>query len=191
MEWNINQNGEVVITQLPEKGEYSHVLEFIASTVNPSVYKAYVNRTETLVFKLPDDGLYKHYILLSNRSEEELYNICKNGLDEFLKIMNDVDNSIGYPEEELDIFSIHNLRQCVIKLEKQSILEFIQMYKGRKCQNSTNDKSVRDMLLIAIFVLENLLCQEKYTEAQMIVDGLSSCAPLCNINKLLTCNCNG
>lgn len=190
MEWNINQNGEVVISQLPDKGEYEHVLEFIASTIDPNFYASYIDRDQTLVFELPVDGLYKYYVLPSNRSVEELHNICQDGLDKFLEVMNNAENSIGLPEES-DIFSIHNIRQCVIKLEKESILEFIQMYKGRKCQNKSYNQSTKDLLLIAIFVLENLLSQERYTEAQMIIDGLSSCNSLCNINKNLTCSCNG
>lgn len=36
MKLNINQNGELVILELPDKQGRDHVLEFAASTIDPS-----------------------------------------------------------------------------------------------------------------------------------------------------------
>ena len=38
MELNINQNGELIIMELPDKEGQEHVLEFVASTIDPSYF---------------------------------------------------------------------------------------------------------------------------------------------------------
>ena len=193
MKLNINQNGERVILELPDKKGRDHVLEFAASTIDPSHFAYWVDREEALVFNLPKDGFYKYYIFPSSYDVETLENLCKDGLETFLQHLDSPNNSIGplTPENEYDIFSIHHLRSCVMQMEKEAIWEFVEMCRGKNCKNKTSDKSTKDLLLIAIFVLENLIAQERYTEAQIILDSLSTCANICNTNKTFTCNCNG
>lgn len=191
MKLNINQNGELIILDLPDKKGKSHVLEFAASTVNSSNYKYWIDREDTLIFDLEEDGFYKYYVFPSEHDAETLENLCKDGLESFLQNLDSPNNSIGplTSENEYDIFSIHNLRSCVMQMEKEAIWEFVEMCKGKNCKKVTD--STKDLLLMAIFVLENLIAQERYTEAQMILDSLSTCANICNLKKTFTCKCHG
>ena len=71
-------------------------------------------------------------------------------------------------------------------LEKETLLNY-----SAKCSTSvkSEDKKVRDFLMIAIFVLENLICDEKrYPEAQEILDSMwTECGHLCS---KISNNCN-
>jgi len=84
-------------------------------------------------------------------------------------------------------FSICNLRKCVLELEKRTLLNSIN------CNSKTHseEKKLRDLLLIAIFVLENLICDEaRYSEAEEILDAMwSDCGHLCSKITNNTCNC--
>lgn len=191
MELNINQNGELIIMELPDKEGQTHVLEFVASTIDPSYFAYWIDRNDFLAWPMHEDGLYKYYKLPTNLDPEELKAFCTKGLDYFLEVMRDPKNSIGpiSPDNEYDVFSIHNLRNCVLQMEKEAIWSFVQMCSGKNCRNKSYTRSTKDLLLIAIFVLENLISQERYTEAQMILDSLSTCSDICKSNKTFSCNC--
>ena len=173
MNWAFNQNCQLVISDLPNKGAYAHTLEMI---VDPDGTKMlYKDRSESIVEHVKD-GLYNYYLLLTNLNPDTI-DINKISLH---------DNSIGDWTETEKIFSICNLRKCVIELEKKSIEDFL--YK--RCEKSSQ-QSTKDLLLISIFVLEHLINQEKYSEAERILTSLGSCENLCGDVITKTCNCNG
>ena len=89
-----------------------------------------------------------------------------------------------------NIFSICKLRKCTIAQEKLAIEEFLSTCNKRNCNKRSSQQPVRDVLLISIFVLEHLISQEKYLEAERILESLDSCRNLCG-NNIKTCNCNG
>ncbi len=89
-----------------------------------------------------------------------------------------------------DIFSYCKLEKCVIELQRKAIFDGLKNCNIGKCDSET--KKQRDFLYISLVVVENLVCQKKFLEAETILDGITSCNSLCNDHKLLTnCNCNG
>ena len=163
----------MVISDLPNKGTYTHTLEMI---VGPDDIKLlYKDRSEPIVEHIAD-GLYVYHLLLTNLDPET---VDVNKISSY-------NNSIGDWTEVEKIFSICHLRNCVIELEKKSIENFL--YK--KCVKSSQ-QSTKDLLLISIFVLEHLISQEKYSEADRILKSLGSCGNLCGDVVTKTCNCNG
>ena len=74
------------------------------------------------------------------------------------------------PEGENTSDDIEKLETEILTLEKETLLNY-----SAKCSTSvkSEDKKLRDLLMIAIFVLENLICDEKrYPEAQEILDSM-------------------
>ena len=100
-------------------------------------------------------------------------------------------NSIGDPQISEEIFSICHLRKCVFAYEKQAIEEFLSTCNKKNCNKRSSQQSTRDILLMSIFVLEHLICQNKYNEAQRILNQLGSCSNLCPNTITKTCDCNG
>lgn len=90
-----------------------------------------------------------------------------------------------------DTFSMYNLILCYVMKER----ERIQMYLKNSCNkcntSASNLEMETDILLSAINVLDFLIEHEDYTEAQRVLNGLSTCGSLCKSysNKLKGCNC--
>ena len=191
MELNINQNCQLVIS-----GEWDVVeidpnvedrIELLVYVEDPSIYKIETNRSNaTLVWDLDRDGFYKYFqINLPKDMDITISDLVSRSLIQYLS---EPTNSTDFVEKSF--FSICKLRNCTVQLEKEVIHNFVNNCRTKSCKK-IQDKSTKDILLIAIFVLENLISQERYTEAQMIVDSLSTCGTLCNSQKTQMCNCNG
>lgn len=169
MNWYFNQNCELVIEDLPKENKSGlHTIEILVK--NGEVWATAVNRNESLVVSV-EDGLYKYYIIYESSENPDI----------------DV-SQLGDPEER--IFSICNLRKCTFMHEKQAVMEFLNTCRKRNCNNKSPQQDTRDILLISLFVLEHLICEEKFEEAQRIVDLLGSCGNLCNNRTLKSCCCN-
>lgn len=160
MNWTFNQNSQLIIEDIPVQAA-PYVYEYLIKDGN--VWASAVNREIPLVVDV-EDGLYSYFVFYGDSNFK---------LDE---------QSLEHPNAEF--FSICNLRKCVFEHEKQSIYNFLNTCSKKNC----NTKSNQDILLIAIFVLENLINNGKYSEATKIVNALSSCSNLCTVK---TCNCNG
>lgn len=174
MNWTFNQNCQLIISECPNKGEFTNSFEII---VDPDgIHKEYHNRTNSII-EFVKDGLYQYYLLLTNRDLDDIN-------------FNDVisnNNSIGDWSYSENIFSICNLRKCAFELEKKSIESFLCY---NTCEKSSSQLEA-DLLLISIFVLEHLISLEKYSEAERILERLKSCENICGNTLLKPCNCNG
>ena len=91
----------------------------------------------------------------------------KSGLNPIDRIKEYTNSNGGWTYEE-NIFSICKLRKCTIAQEKLAIEEFLSTCNKRNCNKRSSQQPVRDVLLISIFVLEHLISQEKYLEAERI-----------------------
>ena len=187
MELNINQKCQLVISgewdvvnfNSPEE----HKIELIVHAEDPSIYMIEIDRTsKELIWDLEKDGLYI-YRQINWPKDKELGDNVVETL--FLKFP-DPTNSIDYVDK--NIFSICKLRNCVLQLEKEAIRNFASNCSKNKCEKDES-RSNKDILLISIFVLENLICRERYSEATMILDSLATCGNLCP-TKITKCNCN-
>lgn len=168
MNWHFNQNCELVIDEIPTAGT-THVIEVLVK--DGDIWATAVDRTISLTVKV-DDGLYEYYQFESDTTEPEI------------KV-----EELGDPQDR--IFSICNLRKCTFAHEKQAITEFLSTCTKRNCNKKSTQQSTRDILLISLFVLEHLICEEKYNEAKRIIEQLGSCGNLCNTQTLKSCCCNG
>ena len=110
-------------------------------------------------------------------------------------IINKLDISYGIIDYcEHPIFSLCKLENCILSLEKNTILNESNDYLGTaNCNKNDQIKKQRDFLFITLFVLKNLICQERFVEAKEVLDSISSCESLCeNLkNAKSNCGCNG
>lgn len=69
------------------------------------------------------------------------------------------------------LFSIYNLRKCLLNRERDYLNSFLSNCKGSIGKCSQNDSSaMADFLLASIFVLEQLICAGNFDEATRILD---------------------
>lgn len=156
-------------------------------------------------YALPDDGLYVYYCIKTmNESEipEEfkgLYYDRKNKqlifqntaitdfreLATLLQSLGEADGVKDYIEK--CIFSICNLKKCITKLQKQAVTNC----KKGLCQKADQFNQMRDFLFVSIYVLETLICQERYMEALDMLKSLRTCTSICKTNDKKGCGCNG
>lgn len=87
-----------------------------------------------------------------------------------------------------NVFSICKLEKCLISLQKK----IINMCYTNECITDKDLKYKRDFLLDSIFVLNYLISVKNFTEAQRILDNLSSCGNICEdeFNSSLNNDCN-
>lgn len=191
MELNINQNCQLVITgnwDVPNLNNTEDKVELLVNFYDPSVYKIEINRdlSTALVWDLEKDGYYKYFQINlpqgTNIKSEELISWA------LVNYLNLPSNSTDFVVK--DFFSICKLRNCVLQLEKEAIHNFINNCKLKNCKK-LEGQSNKDILLMAIFVLEHLIARERFTEANMILESMPQCETLCKSINIKTCNCNG
>ena len=170
MNWHFNQNCELVIDDIPTPGTKDHVIEVLVKDGN--IWATAVDREEIPLTVKVEDGLYEYYQFESDTAEPKI------------KV-----EELEDPKDR--IFSICNLRKCTFAHEKQAITEFLSTCTKRNCNKKSSQQSTRDILLISLFVLEHLICEEKYNEAKRIIEQLGSCYNLCDTHTLKSCCCNG
>lgn len=140
-----------------------------------------IDRSSDLILDVKLDGLYKYYLLQTDIDDPKTIDITK---------IKNPDNSTG-PLTEEEIFSICHLRKCVFAHEKQAIEEFLSTCNKKNCNKRSSQQYIRDILLMSIFVLENLIARQRYYEAETILNSLNSCEGLCKDAVIKTCCCNG
>lgn len=88
-----------------------------------------------------------------------------------------------------EFFTYCKLNKCVFNYQRQTVFDYIDA-----CNNickKDNQKEIRDFLFISLYILEYLVCVGNYSEAQRILENLSSCGNLCDDNLLnISNNCN-
>lgn len=191
---------------VPEESESKNTiyLEFLLSSEikNPIKTAKISTNRDFYVYPLKTDGLYVYYLMEittvpENKNKGLYYNLKESDLYLNGKVVNDLtylveviptlnegEGLIDFLSEE--IFSICKLKKCLLELQKQSI----STYKSGKCKNIDSNKHNRDFLFISIYILENLICNERYTEAIEIVKSIEGCGINCNSSTNKTrCNC--
>lgn len=103
----------------------------------------------------------------------------------------DTDSDADYSETSL--FTIHNLRNCLLDYEKKIVGNALcncASGSGIICGTS-NDRQMADFLLATVFVVENLVHKNHYLDAAEIVEKVHSCNSVCQqtTNKTTKCNC--
>lgn len=118
------------------------------------------------------------------KEENGIYycNVEKDGLYSYFAV--DPDKAV---KADAEIFSICNLRNCLLNLERKIVNNTLNECSKGLCKD-TLETNVEDFLLTSIFVLENLICKGNYSEADRIVKLLDNCDLCKNVSK--KCNCN-
>ena len=182
-------------------------VEFVIYENGNSGFYISENLDNEFVFDLPKDGLYAYYKIkiykkeyIEDATNKKFYYDGKImfGDEEIVNpedIINKLDISYGIIDYyEHPIFSLCKLENCILSLEKNTILNESNDYLGTaNCNKNDQIKKQRDFLFITLFVLKNLICQKRFVEAKEVLDSISSCESLCeNLkNTKSNCGCNG
>ena len=182
-------------------------VEFVIYEDGNSGFYVSENLDNEFVFDLPKDGLYAYYKIeiykkeyIEDATNKKFYYDGKImfGDEEIINpedIINKLDISYGIIDYyEHPIFSLCKLENCILSLEKNTILNESNDYLGTaNCNKNDQIKKQRDFLFITLFVLKNLICQKRFVEAKEVLDSISSCESLCeNLkNTKSNCGCNG
>lgn len=188
--------------------------EFIEFVIGPNgLLQTHITEDPMEPYKwtLPKDGLYKYYkfeflkydkddgnnkpiiikednkLWFNSMSEENIKNIDINTiLDEFFKNASIVEDF--YIE---DIYSLCKLEHCVFNILRLEVIPGIK--SCGICNTTVEKRNQRNFLFISLQVLKQLIAEEKYEEANDILDALSLCGSLCeNVNEdNSNCGCNG
>lgn len=182
-------------------------LEFLVGKNIKSEDTLIVTETEFNKYKyaLPDDGLYVYYKLAIQKKEYlgDKYNskiYYDNGKimlgDEEIKDPSALvdyltQTGVGILDycEEL-VFSLCKLEHCVFNIQKQILASQLRTCgSSSKCDKNTSLRDQRNFLFISLSVLKHLISEEKYDEAEEILESLNSCGSLCKNIKEATKDC--
>ena len=173
MKLSIDSNCKLHITEVTEVDGSESKLIFL-KTKDDSFWGIYPYSEEGILLEV--DGWY----------ECVEKNVLKTDVDRILAL--GLIGAIGEFSDgnETEFFSLCRLRKCVLELEKETLLDF------SNCKEKSEMRKVRDLLLVAIFVLENLICDSaKYSEAEFILNKLKNFYCMhCNQSSTPNCNCN-
>lgn len=90
-------------------------------------------------------------------------------------------------------FSICKLKECVANKIKNNIIDLISKGCDLTCNTLFKDQAEIDFLFESLFILKYLIDNNRITEAQHILDLLTSCNGVCsedNFNQFISdCNC--
>ena len=169
------------------------------------------NLPELYKFSLDDDGLFMYYrFKIYKKSflgenvfgkfyyddESEIARLMlgdieistSNALEEVANNCRRTEYSILEIIEE-PVFAICRLTHCLTEHQRKFVLEGCS--GGMlKCKNKTTDSFVREFLFSTVFVLRQLIKQQRYGEALQILRSVEGCHELCKNTKSVTRKCN-
>lgn len=140
----------------------------------------YFDNDKLYYSKIEDNEAHDYLEVTSLRKEIpsylEAYNIIEN---------NQASQSLYCPAK--CIFSVCKLQRCLVNLQKELI---IKSCTAKNCEDNSKLTSKRDFLLGALYTLDYLKDIRRFSEAQRLLDNISSCEDICgNINNTNDCNC--
>lgn len=128
-------------------------------------------------------------------SDKESPILCRNG--EKVQIEDLVDALLSGFEnwgclelQRKDVFSLCNLEKCIAQLQKETVINGLNNSGNKLCTNKTDLSEQRDFLFITLDLLKMLIGQERYEQAQQILNDVSvKCGWICKSNSKNGCNC--
>lgn len=136
---------------------------------------------------------YNDKIYLGKANVSNLNDIVSNSalISNWYKLQEYVGDKIQY-YSNIDLFTICKLEHCLFELQKQSLFEKIANCSKLNCEKNQEIKDIRDFLFVSVYILNHLIDEFKYLEAQRILESLSACGQLCGHNDFTSnknCNC--
>ena len=179
--------------------------------------ESYADLRHSTVYKLEKDGHYYYQKVILPTSDHPMsgenehlyyedgfaYYVDEDeGIEKKLDLKEDFDDIYGYalgnpvPVDNCfcfsaDVFSIYDLLKCYLLKERDRINNYFKNGCNSNCTNQSNIDFEIDILLAAVLVIQHLIEDENYFEAQRILNGLLTCGNLCKdySNNLKGCGC--
>lgn len=208
----ITTDGELLVspTDMSEDLQNDQVwAEFIINSEIDSKATLIVTTEPTIYeYTFPEDGLFTYYKLriykdtaLTEQDKEGriYYNTQKNCLmynkqildyKEIYDIIRHTGVVLDYIEKP--VFSIYFLSVCTSDLQRELIYGRFRKGTIETCDSYSDKKKIRDFLTITIFVLRELIHQQRFAECLDILKTIKSCVSLCDDHhvKQNSCGCN-
>lgn len=173
-----------------------------------------LNELNTYKHKLSKDGLFMYYCLqvktkelLDNNQKSDLSSqvycdyindrwVLYNGdeiidTNEKLSVVleNKTEDNVGFAVKP--IFSICYLHKCLEDKLRSNIFNTMNNWDQYKCHKDGYEDFIRHFLFNTVFILKQLICQERYAEATRILESMNRCAGICGDNQsdFNKCNC--
>lgn len=174
------------------------------------------NNLNTYKQNLDDDGLFMYYCLQVKTKESLIRNnpqidlsipvycdyingrwVLYNGdeivdTNEKLSVIleNKTEDNVGFAIKP--IFSICHLHKCLEDKLRANIFDTLKTCdQYPMCNKDSYDDFIRNFLFSTVFILRQLICQERYAEATRILDSINRCEGICNNTRsnFNKCNC--
>lgn len=153
------------------------------SNLYSNLYQQLYFEGDKLYFsKLEDNNIYSYDDVKNNREEITNYLTAYNIINN-----NQASQSLYCPAKYL--FSICKLQRCLVSLQKKLIMNSCSF---DICDRDKTLRNRRDFLLSAVYVFDYLKDIKNFTEAQRLLDNLSTCNNICEedlTNSFNDCNC--
>lgn len=121
---------------------------------------------------LKDDEEYSYEEVIKNS------NLIDNYLLAYKAVQNNLASQTFYcPAKK--VFSVCKLQRCLVYLQRKLLLTNCKHCGYDNCDTDATLRSRRDFLLSAMYVFDYLKDTGNFTEAQRILDNLSSCDSVC------------
>ena len=184
-------------------------LEFvIGENVDCTTNAQITTNPELFRYNLDDDGLYMYYRLLiytksylgENYGEKFYYDEEKDALmlgdkeiktsAQLEKIVDDIETEYSILEiVEEPIFSICRLNYCLSEYQRNFVLG-VCSGGTINCKERSSDEFARNFLFSTVFILRQLIKQQRYEEALRILKSIDGCGGLCKDTKSANKKCN-
>jgi len=88
-----------------------------------------------------------------------------------------------------DIFSLCQFEKCLTKLQKETIADGLMSSGNKVCLDKSKLVEQREFMFITHNLLKSLIRQERYEQAQKLLDDVTlKCGGICK-NKMTVNNC--
>lgn len=133
-------------------------------------------------------------IFYFDKDSQGFFSLHRNGKK--VKIEDLVDELLSASEnwgclefQRKDIFSICKFEQCLTKLQKETIADGLMSSGNKICSNKHDLIEQREFMFITLNLLKALICQERFEQAQQLLDDVTlKCSGVCK-NASIGNNC--
>lgn len=173
---------------LDRDGTYAYY-KLVIPTLNHFIIQNDDNDVNKLYSNLYAELFYYNNILYKSNlpNNDEKYNLSyildnstkiTNYIDAYNFIQNGGASQTFYCPKEF-VFSVCKLQRCLISLQEQLLFSNSGICSYDKCTTDESLRNRRDFLMSALYVFDYLKDIKNFTEAQRILDNLSSCNSIC------------
>lgn len=127
---------------------------------------------------------------------EGFLTLCRNGKE--VQVEDLVDELLSASEnwgclelQRKDIFSLCQFEKCLTKLQKETIVDGLMSSGNKVCLDKSKLVEQREFMFITHNLLKSLICQERYEQAQKLLDDVTlKCSGICKTQTVgNSCGC--